>query len=225
MDAQAGTKGESLKMSTLIYMKILEQTPGKYDRGMRILTFGRIDRIKQEIALTQVEVGHEILEIGCGTGTLAARMTARGAHVVGIDISESMLAAARRNAPEADFIHMTATEINGFGEERFDRIVATLSFSELTEDEFDLVLRACTAVLKPGGKLVVADEVLPRRWWNRLLASLIRWPLAAITFLLTQNTTHALRMFEERLGRAGFEVASRKDYLFGTLALVVAERK
>jgi len=83
-------------MSTLIYMKILEQTPGKYDRGMRILTFGRIDRIKQEIALTQIEAGHEILEIGCGTGTLAAMMTARGAHVVGIDISESMLAAARR---------------------------------------------------------------------------------------------------------------------------------
>ncbi len=205
-------------------MKILEQTPAKYDRGMRMLTFGRIDRIKQEIVLTQVEAGHEILEIGCGAGTLAAMMTARGAHVVGIDISESMLAAARRNAPEADFIHMTATEIGQLGEERFDRIVATLSFSELTEDELDLVLKACTTVLKAGGKLVVADEVLPLRWWNRVPARLIRWPLAAITFLLTQNTTHALRMFEGRLGRAGLEVASRKDYLFGTLALIKAEK-
>jgi len=198
-------------------MKILEQTPAKYDRGMRMLTFGRIDRIKQEIVLTQVEAGHEILEIGCGAGTLAAMMTARGAHVVGIDISESMLAAARRN-------HMTATEIGQLGEERFDRIVATLSFSELTEDELDLVLKACTTVLKAGGKLVVADEVLPLRWWNRVPARLIRWPLAAITFLLTQNTTHALRMFEGRLGRAGLEVASRKDYLFGTLALIKAEK-
>jgi len=119
---------------------------------------------------------------------------------------------------------MTATEIGQLGEERFDRIVATLSFSELTEDELDLVLKACTTVLKAGGKLVVADEVLPLRWWNRVPARLIRWPLAAITFLLTQNTTHALRMFEGRLGRAGLEVASRKDYLFGTLALIKAEK-
>jgi len=206
-------------------MKILEQTPAKYDRGMRILTFGRIDRIKQEIALTRVDAGHEILEIGCGAGTLAAMMTARGAHVVGIDISEDMLAAARRNAPEAEFIHMTATEINGLGEGRFDRIVATLSFSELTEDELDLVLRVSAVLLKPDGILVVADEVLPRQWWKRVLARLIRWPLAAITFLLTQNTTHALRMFEGRLGRAGFKVVNRKEYLFGTLALVVAERE
>lgn len=211
-------------MSTLIYMKILEQTPGKYDRGMRIITFGRIDRIKQDIALSQVKAGDEVLEIGCGAGTLAAMMTARGAHVSGIDISESMLAAARRNAPEADFIHMTATEINKLGEGRFDRIVATLSFSELTEDELDLVLKASVVLLKAGGTLVVADEVLPLRWWNRVLARLIRWPLAAITFLLTQNTTHALRTIEDRLGRAGFEVASRKDYLFGTLALIVAEK-
>ncbi len=211
-------------MSTLIYMKVLEQTPGKYDRGMRILTFGRIDHIKREIASTQVETGHKILEIGCGTGTLAAMMAARGADVLGIDISESMLAAACISAPDADFIQMTAVEINRLGEERFDRVVATLSFSELTEDEIDYVLRACSTVLKVGGKLVVADEVLSRRWWNRVLAGLIRWPLAAITFLLTQNTTHALRMFEKRLGKAGFGVISRKDYLFGTLALIVAEK-
>jgi len=209
-------------MSTLIYMKILEQTPEKYDRGMRILTFGRIERIKREIALTQVEAGHEVLEIGCGTGTLAALMTARGAHVVGIDISECMLAAARRNAPAAEFIHMTAAEIRRLGEGCFDRIVATLSFSELTEDELDLVLQASAVLLKAGGMLVVADEVSPRLRWSRLLARLIRWPLAAITLLLTQNSTRALRMFEERLGRTGFEVVRRKDYLFGTLALVVA---
>ena len=32
-------------MSTTVYMKMLEQNPAKYDRGMRILTLGRIDRI------------------------------------------------------------------------------------------------------------------------------------------------------------------------------------
>lgn len=210
-------------MSTMVYMKILEQTPAKYDRGMRILTLGRIDRIKREIASSWVEPGHHVLEIGCGTGTLAALMSARGAKVVGIDISEAMLAAARRNAPEAELIHMTATEIDRLGENRFDRIVATLAFSELSGDELDLVLRSSSGLLKPGGKLVVADEVPPRRWWARLLACLVRWPLAAVTFLFTQNTTHALKRVEERFERAGFKIVCRKNYLMGTLSLFVAE--
>lgn len=211
-------------MSTLVYMKKLERNPAKYDRGMRILTLGRIDRIKREIASAWVEPGHDVLEIGCGTGTLAALMTERGAQVVGIDISEDMLAAARKNAPGAELVHMTATEIDRLGAERFDRIVATLSFSEMSKDELDHVLRAASDALKPDGRLIVADEVPPGRWWQRILACLIRWPLAALTFLLTRNTTHALRTLEERLERAGFRLSSRREYLLGTLALIIAEK-
>ena len=55
-------------MSTLVYMKMLEQTPAKYDRGMRILTLGRIDHIKHEIASSWVEPGNKVLEIGCEIG-------------------------------------------------------------------------------------------------------------------------------------------------------------
>ncbi len=210
-------------MSTLVYMRMLEQTPTKYDRGMRILTFGCIDRIKREIASTWIEPGQDVLEIGCGTGSLAALMTRRGARVLGIDISENMLAAARSNAPDAEFIHMTATEINKLGEDRFDRIVATLSFSELSEDELDLVLRVSSVLLKRRGKLVVADEVPPSRWWRRVLARLVRWPLASLTFLLTQNTTRALKMYDIRVERAGFRIVHHKVHLLGTLALIVAE--
>jgi demethylmenaquinone methyltransferase/2-methoxy-6-polyprenyl-1,4-benzoquinol methylase len=208
----------------MVYMKILEQTPAKYDRGMRILTLGRIDRIKREIASAWVEPGHHVLEIGCGTGTLAALMTARGAHVVSVDISEDMLATARRKAPEAELIHMTATEIGKLGANRFDRIVATLSFSELSEDGIAPVLRDSFALLKAGGKLVIADEVPAPTWWQRLMARLVRWPLAALTFLLTQNTTHALKRLEWRLEQAGFRIVYRKAYLLGTLALIVAEK-
>lgn len=206
-------------------MKILEETPEKYDRGMRILTFGRIDLIKREIASALVEAGHEVLEIGCGTGSLAALLSGRGARVTGIDISEKMLTTARRNAPEAEFIHMTAAEIDKLGERRFDRIIATLSFSELSEAELDFVLRSSSLLLKPDGRLVIADEISPYHWWNRLMACLIRRPLLVITFLLTQNTTHVLKRFEERLTRNGFVILCRKNYLVGTLALILAEKK
>jgi len=203
---------------------MLEQTPAKYDRGMRLLTLGRIDHIKNKIASSWVGPGDEVLEIGCGTGALAALMTECGAHVLGIDVSDPMLAVARGTAPKAIFHHMTATEIDQFDAERFDRIVATLSFSELSECELDYVLEASAGILKPGGKLVVADEIPASGRWQRTVARLVRWPLAALTFLLTQNTTHALRRFEERLDRAGYRVLHSEQYLLGTLALVVAEK-
>ena len=96
-----------------------------------------------------------------------------------------------------------------------------LSFSELSDDELDHVLRASSHLLKEGGRLVVADEVPPTEWWRRAAARLVRWPLAIVTFLLTQNTTHALRAFEDRLKRAGFRTVCREQYLLGTLALFV----
>lgn len=209
-------------MSTLVYMKLLEQTPAKYDRGMQILSLGQIRDIKREVA-SFVGPGQSVLEIGCGTGSLAALMTERGAEVTAIDVSEPMLAVAREAAPAAKLFHMTATEIDRFGASSFDRIVSTLVLSELSSDEVDYVLRATTLLLKPGGTLVLADEVRPGGW-RRVAASLVRLPLAALTFLLTQNTTHALDDFEGRIERAGLRVLSRKSFLFGTLALVVAEK-
>ena len=210
-------------MSTLVYMKLLEQTPAKYDRGIEFLTLGRVGTIKEEVASSWVEPGDVVLEIGCGTGSLAAKLLARGARVTGIDTSEKMLAVAREQAPGAELLHATAAEIDRLGEGRFDKVVSTLVFSELSEDELDFVLRAAKTLLKPGGKLVIADEVRPKGIGPRGIAALVRWPLAALTFLLTQTTTHSLKDFEGRLERAGYRLLARKGYLAGTLALFVAE--
>ena len=54
---------------------------------------------------------------------------------------------------------------------------------------------------------------------------MVRFPLAAVTFLLTQTTTRALVRLEERLGKAGFRVRDSGHYLMGTLALFIAEKK
>ena len=212
-------------MSTLVYMKMLELTPARYDRGMRILTLGRIDHVKRKIAERWVGAGDEVLEIGCGTGALAALLTDRGARVVGIDISDGMLAVARVNAPDAEILRMTATEIDALGDERFDRIVATLSLGELSPDEFEHVLGLAAKALNPGGAITVADEVRPRHWWQRVLAACIRWPLAVLTFPLTRRATRTLGEIEYGLDRAGLRVMHQESYLLGTLALVIAEKK
>ena len=211
-------------MSTMVYMKLLEQKPEGYDRGMRLLTLGRIDRLKKEIARRWVQAGDEVLEIGCGTGSLAALLLQHGARVVAIDVSDAMLAVARHNAPGAELLHMTATEIEKLGEGRFDRVVATLSLSELSPEELRHVLRAASVVLRPGGTLIIADEVRPRRGWQRAVAALVRWPLAAVTFVLTRTSTRALRGIADEIAGAGLRVLHEERCLLGTLALLVAEK-
>ncbi len=65
-------------MSTLVFMKVLERNPARFDRRMRALTWGRIDRIRREIASSFVRPNTDVLEIGCGTGALAALMPNAG---------------------------------------------------------------------------------------------------------------------------------------------------
>ena len=211
-------------MSTLVYMKILEQTPTSYDAWMRFFTLGRIDRIKAEIAQKFINANDKVLEIGCGAGSLAALINRRGAKITAIDISEKMLTEARKKTPEAEFHHLTALEIEQFGRQAFDKIVATLSFSELSEEELNMVVKMAADALKPGGLLIVADEVQAPRLWQRFLAATIRWPLTVITFLITQQTTNRLHDFEAKLLTNDFTLVQRQEYLLGTMALFIGEK-
>ncbi|HIP97540.1 MAG TPA: methyltransferase domain-containing protein, partial [Anaerolineae bacterium] len=83
-----------------VYMKVLESAPERYDRGMSILTLGRLERARRDVAAL-IEPGWRVLDIGCGTGALAVLMARRGAQVVGIDIAPPMLAIAARRVRQA----------------------------------------------------------------------------------------------------------------------------
>lgn len=208
-----------------VFMKWLETSPKDYDRGIRILTLGGIARLRRRIARDYVRDGMRVLEIGCGTGALAAMMAARGASVTAIDASPIMLAEARRTlarAGAAERVRLEYMDAALIGErlpERsFDLIVSTLVFSELPPAVQRYVLEACRALLAPGGRLLIADEVVPGGP-RRLLYQLVRAPLALLTWLLTRTTTHALRDFGSVLGAAGFASRVAGSWLGGSLLL------
>ena len=58
-------------MSSYVYMKILESQPERYDRGIALLSLGAADRCKKKLVDETVRPGFHVLEIGCGTGTMA----------------------------------------------------------------------------------------------------------------------------------------------------------
>lgn len=212
-----------------VFMKWLETSPGDYDRGIRLLTLGRIAAIKREIAERYVNAGVRVLEIGCGTGTLAVMLAERGAEVVGIDVSPAMLAQAEKKVAaeglddQITLRRMAASEIDRkFDAQSFDVIVSTLVFSELNEMEQRYVLAAARRLLKPGGRLLLADEVVPEGGWSRLAFYAVRLPLAVLTWLLTRTTTTALHGVNQRLSDAGFRPYVVRSHLAGSLRLIVA---
>ena len=84
-----------------VFMKVLESAPRRYDFGIRILSLGRIDRVRQEMAEWGASDGVRALDIGCGAGSLAIACARRGAQVTGIDISPLMLDIARQKVKQA----------------------------------------------------------------------------------------------------------------------------
>ncbi len=212
-------------MSSFVWMKVLESAPRRYDRGIRILSRGRIGQVYDRIAALVAAPGKKILDIGCGTGALTLACAARGADVTGIDIDAGMLEAAREKpAPKsgrATFLELSAAEIEDrFGEGSFDAATACLAMSEMSPEEQDYVLRAVFLRLAPGGMLVIGDEVLPEGRMARLAYYLWRLPLAAVTYLLTQATTRPVGDLARRMRQAGFSDVEEERMWSGAFVIV-----
>lgn len=216
-------------MSTYVLMRILESTPSRYDLGIRLLTFGAVGRAYDRLA-GHITRDQQVLDIGCGTGALAIRAALRGARVTAIDVDPRMLELAAQRAQEAHVEDRVELREEGVAEldrepaETYDVVTCGLCLSELSEDEVAYALDQSLRLLKPGGLLLVGDEARPESLWLRLLVALIRVPLVALTYLVTQQTTHALRDLPGRLRTAGLEPLSLRRSGLGTFIEVTARR-
>ena len=111
-----------------------------------------------------IDVGEQVLDVGCGPGNITALAAGIGARVVGADASEEMLEAARRAHPEIRF-EVANAEALAFGDEEFNVVLANLLLHHLGRPE-----RAAAEfhrVLAPGGRTAVSVWDTPDR--NRFL--------------------------------------------------------
>jgi ubiquinone/menaquinone biosynthesis C-methylase UbiE len=214
-------------MSTYVFMRILESAPDRYDLGMRLLTLGRLERAYQRL-LERIGSGQDVLDIGCGTGALTIGAARRGARVTGIDIDAAMLEIARDRVREGglggsvQLIEMGIAELDGQASSAYDVVTSGLCLSELSEDEVAFALGQIRRILRPGGLLLVADEIRPGSWTRRLISGLIRFPLLVLTWLATQQTTHRIAHLASRLEEAGLRIVSIRRSFLGSFGEFVA---
>ncbi|MCJ2134754.1 class I SAM-dependent methyltransferase [Methylobacterium sp. J-026] len=106
-----------------------------------------------------------ILDIGCGGGTLAKRLTEDGAAVTGIDPGAAALAAARAAVPAARFEAATG-EALPFPDASFDGAVLLNALHHVPDPAAALVEAA--RVLAPGGRLVVVEPLAAGSFFDAL---------------------------------------------------------
>jgi len=89
----------------------------------------------------RLDVGSDVLELGCGRGVPATRELARRHRVTGVDISAVQIELARHHVPEASFVHADVTELE-VAPASFDAVVSLFVFGHVPiEEQAGLVAR------------------------------------------------------------------------------------
>ncbi len=99
--------------------------------------------------------GKTVLDVGCGGGILSEALAKHGAQVTGIDMAEDSLAVAKLHGLESgvsvNYVTATAESFASVHPQQFD-VVTCLEMLEHVPDPSSVV-RACAALVKPGGKV------------------------------------------------------------------------
>lgn len=152
-----------------------------YDVSVNIMTLGHADRLRL-LTLDQalLKSGESILDVGCGTGgvTIPAKIrVGENGSAAGIDPAPEMIAVARRKAERAgieiDF-RVGVIESLPFPDGAFDAVTSSLMMHHLPEHVQVKGRSEIRRVLKPGGRLLIADMMRPSpSFLKRFFTSLV----------------------------------------------------
>lgn len=117
--------------------------------------------------------GDDVLDVGCGTGYFTSRLAAAampGGAVTGIDPSESMIDFCRQRIPgDISFVTGTAQQLP-FDDGAFDVVASSMTIHHIPAEARFTSMNEMYRVLRPGGRLLIADERMPE---NALLRRLL----------------------------------------------------
>lgn len=145
----------------------------RYDRVIALMTRERRWR-SALVELIDPQPGERIVDIGCGTGTLALALWQRapGAFITGVDPDPAVLAIARAKAGAApvDWVHAMGDALDDIPHlSGCDRITSSLVLHQCPVAVKSLILRQKWRLLRPGGQMFIADYGEQRSFLMRLL--------------------------------------------------------
>jgi predicted TPR repeat methyltransferase len=146
---------ENLRQDTINTYNFSARALAEYFRGIG----PRVEDINLAFELADNPVDARVLEIGCGDGRDAHEIITRAGWYKGIDVSEGLLALARKKLPHADF--EVADAVTFEYPEKLDIVFAFASLLHLDSNEVTSVLDKVHAALNPGGVFFISLKEKP----------------------------------------------------------------
>jgi len=189
-----------------------------YDSLMRRL-FPEVALKTALIAQANIQPGQNLLDMGCGTGTLTLliKQTQPNAEVYGLDVDPQVLDIARKKAEqtgEAIVLQQGTATCMPYQDGSFDRVFASLMLHHLTRYDKRRALGEAFRVLKPGGELHVVDFGKPHDLTMWLISLVLRWAEE-----IHDNIRGLLPIFMAETGFHPVEESLRYRTVTGTLTL------
>lgn len=170
--------------------------------------------------LAGIGPGMRVIDLATGTGAQARAFAARGASVVGIDLSPRMLAIARRRRHGAAirYVEADATSVPE-RDASFDAASISFALHEMPASIRARVVRELVRLTRPGGTIAVVDFARPR---SRVWRFLVEHVMAAVE-------RDAYREFIRSdlnglLERAGVSAINEHRAVLGTVRILICHR-
>jgi ubiquinone/menaquinone biosynthesis C-methylase UbiE len=143
--------------------RVLHAAAG-YDLLVWLLLLGRERAFREQLVrLARLEQGQSVLDVGCGTGSLAIaarRLVGPAGQVEGVDASPELIARARRKAGKAGVdVRFTigGAETLPFPDAKFDAVLNTMVLHHLPRETRERCAREMRRVVRPGGRVLAVD--------------------------------------------------------------------
>ena len=141
-----------------------------YEHPRLTALYDAMDRDRSDLAVYSARVdemgARTVLDVGCGTGTLALLLADRGLEVTAVDVAVGMLdvARAKPGAERVRWLHTSASQLPI----QVDLAVMTGNVAQAIVDpaDWDATLIGAHDALRPGGRLVFKTRDPARRQWE-----------------------------------------------------------
>lgn len=206
--------------------RTLDHAARVYDCLEPLLLLGRQAPYNRSMVdALELQPTHRVLDLGCGTGVLTRLIAdqlnaASGGFCLGIDAAAKMIAVAEKKRASATCrFEVMAAENLTLEDRSFDAVVSSLFFHHVPLDLKHKALYESFRVLKPGGRLVIADMHIPTTGMGALVSHVSRW-----FFFQPQIAENISGVMPGLIADAGFTPPELLKMYFGYIALFVSRK-
>lgn len=214
------TKSVPTRGRTLDYAAVV------YDFFEPILLLGKqAEYDRQIVSLLELHKGDRVLDLGCGTGVLTRMIadqldTQSGGVSIGIDAAAKMIhVAGKKRGNEICLFEVAAAEDLPYEDGSFDAVVSSLFFHHVDLELKAKALAEAWRVLRPHGKLVIADMHIPTNWMGALVSHVSRW-----FFMQPQIGENIRGVLPALIENASFESPENVCTYFGYIAIFLSRK-